>query len=59
MIDIEALELALSKEDASIKLYTKLISQHPNLKELLYFLVSEEEKHKDLINKKIEELKRF
>lgn len=59
MVDIEVLELALSKEEEAIVMYTDLISQHPNLKDLLYLLVTEEEKHKKLITQKILELKRY
>ena len=56
MIDIEVLRSALSKEEDAIKAYQKLLVEHPNLKELLYLLVTEEQKHKALIEKKIVEL---
>jgi len=56
MIDIEVLRLALSKEEDAIKTYQKLLAEHPNLKDLLYLLVTEEQKHKTLIEKKIVEL---
>ena len=56
MIDIEVLRLALSKEEDAIKTYQKLLVEHPNLKDLLYLLVTEEQKHKKLIEKKIVEL---
>ena len=56
MIDIEVLRLALSMEEDAIRIYQKLLTQHPNLKDLLYLLVIEEQKHKDLIEKKIAEL---
>jgi len=56
MIDIEVLRLALSKEEDAIKVYQKLLAEHPNLKDLLYLLVTEEQKHKALIEKKIVEL---
>ncbi|MFA5199454.1 MAG: hypothetical protein WC442_00890 [Candidatus Omnitrophota bacterium] len=58
MIDVEVLRLALSKEETSIKLYKKLLADHPGLKDLLYFLITEEQKHKILIEKKITELTR-
>ena len=57
MTPIEALDLALSKEEQSIKLYSKLSIEHLAIKELLDFLANEEEKHKLLIEKKIAELK--
>jgi len=56
MIDVEVLRLALSKEEEAIATYQKLIMEHPNLKDLLYFLVNEELKHKILLEKKIAEL---
>lgn len=56
MIPVEALKLALSKEAASIKLYEKLYREHTQLKDILLFLVTEEQKHKALIEKKIREL---
>ena len=59
MIEVEALQLALSKEENAIKTYQELLQNYPNLKDLLYFLVTEEQKHKALIEKKIAELKRY
>jgi rubrerythrin len=56
MIDIEVLRLALSKEEDAIKTYQNLLAGHPNLKDLLYLLITEEQKHKTLIEKKIVEL---
>ena len=56
MIDIEVLRLALAKEEDAIKTYQMLLAEHPNLKDLLYLLVTEEQKHKALIEKKIVEL---
>jgi len=56
---VDALKLALSKETDSIKLYNKLNLKHPTLKELLLFLINEEEKHKLLIEKKIQEITRL
>lgn len=58
MIDIEVLRLALAKEEEAIKIYKELLANHPNLKDLLYLLVTEEQKHKALIEKKIFELSR-
>jgi rubrerythrin len=56
MIDIEALELALSKEQDAVKAYNKLLVDHPALKDLFYFLLNEEEKHVVMIEKKIADL---
>lgn len=56
MIDLEALQLALSKENDAIEAYQELLGNHPNLKDLLYFLITEEQKHKKLIEQKIAEL---
>ncbi|MFA4933893.1 MAG: hypothetical protein WC574_05630 [Candidatus Omnitrophota bacterium] len=58
MIDIEVLRIALAKEENAIKLYKKLLRDHPALKDLLYFLITEEQKHKKLIQNKIIELTR-
>lgn len=59
MTIVEALKLTLSKEEASIRLYQQLIREHPNLKDLLYSLLTEEQKHKKLIEGKISELNRY
>lgn len=56
MIEIEALKLALSKEQNAVGTYKKLLAEHPALKDLFYFLLNEEEKHVMLIEKKIAEL---
>lgn len=53
MTEVEALKQALSKEHESIKQYLGLSVQHPNLKELFYFLMNEEEKHVRIIEEKI------
>ena len=56
MIDIEVLKLALEKEEDSIRVYKGLMLEHPNIKELLSQLITEEQKHKLLIQKRIAEL---
>lgn len=53
---VEALQLALSKEQEAIKLYQDFGLRYPEIKEILLFLVNEEQKHKQLIEKKIYEL---
>jgi len=52
---VDALKIALARETEAINLYNKFYLQFPELKELLLFLVNEEEKHKQLIEKKITE----
>ncbi len=58
MIDIEVLQLALSKEEEAIQLYQKMIQTNPAIKDLLYELVTEEQKHKILLQKRISDLQR-
>ncbi|MDD5282325.1 MAG: ferritin family protein [Candidatus Omnitrophica bacterium] len=58
MVDLEVLKIALSKEEDAIETYQEILSQHPNLTELLSLLITEEQKHKILIEKKIVELTR-
>ncbi len=58
MIDIEVLKLALSKEEDAIKTYQGILIKHPSLTDLLSILITEEQKHKMLIEKKIAELTR-
>ncbi len=59
MTPVEALKLALHKEKASIALYAKLANEHPAVKELLFMLLNEEEKHKKLIETKITEITKY
>lgn len=58
MIDIEVLRLALSKEEEAIQLYQRMIQTNPAIKDLLYELVTEEQKHKILLQKRIAALQR-
>ncbi len=58
MTPVEALEVALEKEKTSIALYQDLIVKHPVIKDLLYSLLIEEQKHKKLIEERIIELTR-
>ena len=57
MTPIEALEIALAKEDASVKLYRRLALEHKAIEELLLSLINEEEKHVKMIQDRIRELK--
>lgn len=53
MTEMEALKLALSKEQKAVKMYQELLADNPGLKDLFYFLLNEEEKHAAMIEKKI------
>lgn len=59
MTPVEALNIALKKEEASIKLYTKLSIEHSVIKDLLQLLINEEEKHKKLIQEKLVEVTKY
>lgn len=56
---VDALKFALTKELGSLELYKKLNTEHPSLKDIFLFLINEEEKHKQLIEKKIQELTKY
>lgn len=56
MVEVEILKLALTKEETSIQEYQEMLISHPALAEILFFLLTEEQKHKKLIEKKIAEL---
>ena len=58
MTPVEALELALTKEQNAIDLYDRLSQKHTAIKELLLFLLNEEQKHKRMIQDKIRDLRR-
>jgi len=59
MTPVEALKLALSKEEAAIKMYRDMANDHPAIQDLLFLLLNEEEKHKLLIEKKITDVTRM
>ncbi len=59
MTPVDALKLALSKEEQAIKLYQNLSVKHSEIKELLLSLLIEEQKHKKLIEEKISDLTRY
>ena len=59
MTPVEALNLALQKEEASIELYRELSQKHPAIKELLSSLLDEEFKHKKMIEARIVELTKY
>ncbi|MDD4957307.1 MAG: ferritin family protein [Candidatus Omnitrophica bacterium] len=56
MTPVEALKIALAKEDASVRLYKKLAEEHPAIRDLLTELLIEEEKHRKMIEKKLVQL---
>jgi rubrerythrin len=59
MLAIEALKLALEKENGSIVLYEKLANTHAEIKDLLSDLLNEEYKHKKRIEERIRELTKY
>ena len=59
LIPVEALKLALAKEEEAIVLYNKLAIENPAAKDIFEFLSNEEHKHKKLIEKRILELTRY
>lgn len=59
MTPVEALKIALAKEKAAIELYTKLSKEHSEIRQLLSELLTEEQKHKKLIEQRITQLTRY
>lgn len=59
MSPVEALKIALTKENNSINLYNDLMNKYPEVKELAILLLNEEEKHKKMIEDKIAELTKY
>jgi rubrerythrin len=53
MTPAEALELALAEEVRAITLYQRLAKEHSAIRDTLTFLITEEQKHKKLIEKQI------
>jgi len=53
---VEALKMALAREESSIELYRKFAVEHKVAEDVFTFLFNEENKHKMLIEKKIFEL---
>jgi rubrerythrin len=56
MVPVEALKLALGEENKAIELYQRLSVEHPVLKDTFAFLITEEQKHRQLLREKIVEL---
>ena len=56
---VDALNLALVKEKDSVDLYHRLSIEHEAVKDIFIFLMNEEYKHKQLIEKKIVELTKY
>lgn len=59
MTPVEALKIALDKENNAITLYQNFIKDHPTVRDIFEFLLNEEYKHKQMIEKKISELTRY
>ena len=59
MTPVEALKMALTKEEASIELYKELAVKHTAIKDLLLSLLDEEYKHKKMIEEKIVQLTKY
>lgn len=55
---VEALKLAMGKEIEAARMYSKFSQKFPVAKEIFVFLMGEEEKHQQLIEKKISEMTR-
>lgn len=53
---IDGLKLALEKEIEAAQLYLKMSQDYPLAKDIFFFLMGEEQKHQQLIEKKIFEL---
>lgn len=58
MTPVEALELALKKEEDAIEFYRDLLKKHTVIREILTSLIDAELGHKKIIEKKIYELTR-
>lgn len=58
MTPYETLKKALKKEQASIQLYRELAKKHPGIKDLLFYLMNEEQKHEKMIQERIRELEK-
>ncbi len=56
---LEALNLALSKEIETREIYRRYSGEYTVAKDIFLFLMGEEEKHKQLIEKKIVELTKY
>lgn len=54
----EALQLSLSKESGEIETYQKLAAEYKVAHDVFLFLIEEERKHKQLLERKIYELTR-
>jgi rubrerythrin len=59
MNPVRALELALEKENESIKLYQDFIKKHPEVRDIFKMLLEEELRHKEFIEQKIAYLSKY
>jgi len=53
---LEALNMALGKEKEAVEIYKQFSIKHTAMRDLFEFLMTEEQKHVSLIEKKISEL---
>ncbi len=56
---VEALKMAVRLETEAKDLYKKMSQEHPELSETFSFLITEEEKHRLLLEKKIQEMTKY
>ena len=56
MDHLEALNIALGKEKEAVEIYKQFSIKHIAIRDLFEFLMTEEQKHVRLIEKKISEL---
>jgi rubrerythrin len=59
MDEVQVLKIALKKEEGSINFYQDMLVKYPSLKDLLYSLLVEEQKHVKMIEKKIVEITQY
>jgi rubrerythrin len=55
---VEALKLALGMEMDAVEFYKRMAGEHGAAKDIFQFLLNEENKHRQIIEKKIQELTR-
>lgn len=56
---VDALKMALGEEDKAIALYERFNREHAQLSEIFSFLINEEHKHRNLLERKITELTKY
>ncbi len=56
MTPVEVLRIAITKETDAVEFYRAMSMQYPEIRELLLFLMNEEEKHRQVIEKRMSEI---